>query len=167
MILNAKISNITKITLFFANYNKKSNLFKKERTHLLAQLAIERIATLKKIHNNISKMQKKLIKYQNKKQKTISQLKERDKIYLFTKNLRTRKLNKKLNYFKVELFLVKKTKTPINYKLNLFKNVKIFLVFYILLLKSIDSSTFIQKIFYYKLQKENRFEIERILEQQN
>jgi len=167
LILNAKISNITKITLFFANYNKKSNLFKKERTHLLAQLAIERIATLKKIHNNISKMQKKLIKYQNKKQKTISQLKERDKIYLFTKNLRTRKLNKKLNYFKVELFLVKKTKTPINYKLNLFKNVKIFLVFYILLLKSIDSSTFIQKIFYYKLQKENRFEIERILEQQN
>ena len=63
LALNAKISNITKITLFFVNYNKEFNLFKKERKHLLAQLAIERVATLKKIHNNISRMQEKSIKY--------------------------------------------------------------------------------------------------------
>ncbi len=63
LALNAKISNIIKITSFFVNYNKKSNLFKKERTHLFAQLVIERIATLKKIHDNILKMQEKLIKY--------------------------------------------------------------------------------------------------------
>ncbi len=63
MILNAKISNIIKITLFFVNYNKKLNFFKKERKHLLAQLVIKRVAILKKIHDNILKMQKKLIKY--------------------------------------------------------------------------------------------------------
>ena len=63
LALNAKISNTTKIILFFVNYNKKLNLFKKERTHLLTQLIIERVATLKKIHNNILKMQEKLIKY--------------------------------------------------------------------------------------------------------
>ena len=63
LTLNAKILNITKITLFFANYSKKLNLFKKKRTHLLAQLVIKRIATLKKIHDNILKMQEKLIKY--------------------------------------------------------------------------------------------------------
>ncbi len=63
LALNTKISNIIKITLFFVNYNKKLNLFKKKRTHLFAQLVIERIATLKKIHNNILKMQEKLIKY--------------------------------------------------------------------------------------------------------
>jgi len=63
LTLNAKISNITKIISFFANYNKEFNLFKKERKHLLTQLIIERITTLKKIYNNISKMQKKLIKY--------------------------------------------------------------------------------------------------------
>ncbi len=63
LALNAKILNITKIILFFVNYNKKLNLFEEERKHLLAQLIIERIATLKKIHDNISKMQKKLIKY--------------------------------------------------------------------------------------------------------
>ncbi len=112
-------------------------------------------------------MQKKSVKYQNKKQKTVSQLKKRNKIYLFTKNLRTKKLNKKLNYIKIELFLVKKTKKSVNYKLDLSKNIKVFSIFYILLLKSADLSISIQKIFYYKLQKKNRFKIERILEQQN
>ncbi len=63
LTLNAKISNITKITLFFVNYNKEFNLFKKEQKHLLTQLVIERITTLKKIYNNILKMQKKSIKY--------------------------------------------------------------------------------------------------------
>jgi len=38
LALNAKISNITKIILFFVNYNKEFNLFKKEQKHLLAQL---------------------------------------------------------------------------------------------------------------------------------
>ena len=63
LTLNAKILNITKITLFFVNYNKKFNFFKKERKHLLTQLVIKRITTLKKIHDNILKMQKRLIKY--------------------------------------------------------------------------------------------------------
>jgi hypothetical protein len=63
LALNAKILDITKVTLFFVNYNKKLNLFKEERKHLLAQLVIERVATLKKIHDNILKMQEKLIKY--------------------------------------------------------------------------------------------------------
>ncbi len=63
LALNAKILNITKITLFFVNYSKKSNLFKKERTHLFTQLIIKRITTLKKIHDNILKMQKKLTRY--------------------------------------------------------------------------------------------------------
>jgi len=63
LALNAKVLNITKVTLFFANYGKKFNLFEKERKHLLTQLVIKRIATLKKIHDNISKMQERSIKY--------------------------------------------------------------------------------------------------------
>ncbi len=63
LALNAKISNITKVTLFFVNYDRKFNFFEKERKHLLTQLVIERIATIKKIHDNISKMQERSIKY--------------------------------------------------------------------------------------------------------
>jgi hypothetical protein len=63
LALNAKISDTTKITPFFANFNKKSNLFDQERRHLAAQSTIERVATLKKIHDNITSMQIKSIKY--------------------------------------------------------------------------------------------------------
>jgi len=62
-------------------------------------------------------------------------------MYLFTKNLRTRKPSKKLNHVKIESFLVKKIKRSINYKLDLFKNAKVFLVFYISLLELVDLST--------------------------
>ena len=150
LTLNAKILNIIKITLFFVNYNKEFNLFEKERIHLLAQLVIERIATLKQIYDNIFKMQERSIKYQNKRRKTIPQLKERDKIYLFTKNLRTRKLSKKLNHIKVESFLVKKTKRLVNYEFDLLEDVKVFLVFCILLLKLANANTSLQNTFYFK-----------------
>jgi len=63
LILNAKISDITKMTSFFANFEKKPNLFDQEKKHLAAQSAIERIATLKKIHDNISLMQTRSIRY--------------------------------------------------------------------------------------------------------
>jgi len=69
-----------------------------------------------------------------------------------------------LNYIKVESFLVKKTKRLINYKLDLFKNIKVFLVFYILLLKLANLITFLQNIFYFYLQKEKQYKIEKILQ---
>ena len=108
-----------------------------------------------------------LIKYQNKKQKTISQLKKRNKIYLFTKNFKIKRLSKKINYVKVELLFVKKVKRLINYKLNLFKDIKVFLVFYISLLKLVNLNMFIQEFFYYKAQKESKYKVKQILKKQN
>ncbi len=92
-----------------------------------------------------------------------SQLKKKNKIYLFTKNLKIRKLSKKLNYVKVESFLIKKTKKLINYEFDLLKNVKVFLVFYILLLTLANSITFLQNTFYFHSQKEKQYKIEKIL----
>jgi hypothetical protein len=92
-----------------------------------------------------------------------SQLKERNKIYLLTKNLKIRKKSKKLDHVKIESFFIKAVKKSINYELDLLKNAKVFLVFHISLLKSVDPSTSIQETFHYKSQKKNRFEVEEIL----
>jgi len=62
---------------------------------------------------------------------------------LLIKNLKIRKKSKKLNYIKIKLFFIKVIKKLINYKLDLFKDSKMFLVFYILLLKLFDFNTFI------------------------
>jgi hypothetical protein len=95
------------------------------------------------------------------------QLKKRNKVYLLTKNLKIRKKSKKLNHVKVESFFIKGVKKSVNYELDLSKNAKVFLVFHISLLKSADPSTPIQKTFHYHSQKENRFEIEKILERKS
>ena len=70
-----------------------------------------------------------------------TQLKERNKVYLLTRNLKTKKKSKKLNHVKVEPFFIKIIKGSINYELDLPKDAKVFLVFYVSLLESIDPST--------------------------
>ncbi len=165
LTLNSKMSNTTKITSFFVNFEKKSNLFEHERSHLFAQSALNRVKTLKNIHANISRMQEKFTKYWIDKRKIASQLKKRDKVYLLIKNLKTRRSSKKLNHVKVESFFIKRMKKSVNYELNLSKNVKIHSMFHVSLLKSTNSSTFIQNTFHYEVQEENEFEVEEILQQ--
>jgi len=111
-------------------------------------------------------MQIRSAKYQNKKRKMAPQLKEGDRMYLLTKNLKIRKKSKKLDHVKVESFFIKAVKESINYELDLSKNARVFSVFYISLLESVDPSTSIQKTFHYKVQEESRYEVEKILEQQ-
>ena len=86
-------------------------------------------------------------------------------MYLLTKNLKTKKINKKLNYMKIDSFFVKQQKKSINYELNLFSNIRIHSIFHISLLKSADQNTFIQNIFHFQYEKKNENEIKTILTQ--
>jgi hypothetical protein len=88
-------------------------------------------------------------------------------MYLLTKNLKIRKKSKKLDHVKVESFFIKEVKKSVNYELDLLKDARVFLVFHISLLEPADPSTPIQETFHYHPQKENRFEIERILEKKS
>lgn len=163
--MNVKISDITKVTSFFANFDKESNLFESKNVHKSTQAVIKKVETLKRMHDNIKNMQEKFAVYQNKKRKMTSQLKKKNKIYLLAKNLTIKKKSKKLNHVKIESFLVRDKKKRVNYELDLLKNVKIHSVFHASFLKSVDSETFIQKTFHYHVQKKNEYEIEEILQQ--
>ena len=167
LALNAKVSDTIRITSFFANFGKESNLFGTERKNMTAQAAIERVETLKQIHENIKNMQQKFAIYQNKKRKTTSQLKERDKIYLLTKNLKINRPSRKLDHVKIGPFFIKKVKERNNYELELSKNAKVHPVFHISLLKPADPKTPIQKTFHYQVQEEDEFEVEKILDEKD
>jgi len=88
-------------------------------------------------------------------------------VYLLTKNLKIKKKSKKLDRVKVESFFIKKVKESVNYELDLLKDAKVFLVFHISLLESVDFSTPIQETFHYYPQKKNRFEVEKILKKKD
>ena len=63
-----------------------------------------------------------------------------DKVYLLIKNIRIIRPSRKLDYIKVGLFLIKKARGPVNYKLALLANAKVYLVFYVSLLELVDSN---------------------------
>lgn len=165
LALNSKASNTTMMSSFFANFERKTNFFERKFSHVSAQSTIEKAATFKKIHGNIVQMQEKSAKFQNRKRKTMSQLKKRDKVYLLIQNLKTKRVNKKLDHIKIESFFIKKQKESINYELNLSSNIKIHSIFHVSLLKSADSKTFIQDTFHFQYEEENENEIEKILTQ--
>ena len=166
LTLNVKVSNTTKKTLFFANFERKSNLFEKLKNQVLIEATIAKENTIKRIQDNIFKMQRSSTTYQNKKRKTIPLLKRRNKMYFFTKNFKVNKRrSKKFDHVRVESFFIKNVKERVNYELNFFTNVKIFLVFHIFMLKSTHSNTSIQITFRYQSQEDQKYEVEQILQQ--
>ena len=164
--INNKVSNTTKISSYFANFDRESNLFKQELEHVAANLIMNRVKRLKNIKDNIQKIQLKFEKYVNKKRKEDPQLKEENKVYLLTKNLTTKRLNKKLNHIKIGSFFIKAVKESVNYELNLFKNLRIHSIFHINVLEPVDLNTFIQKDFHFE-DSEKEYTVERILDQEN
>ena len=150
LTLNAKVSNITKITFFFVNFEKKSNLFEKSRNQISIEATIEKGNTIKMIQKNIFKMQTNSAIYQNKKRKTTPLLKKRNKMYLLTKNLKINKRrSKKFDHVKIKSFFIKIVKERVNYELKFLVDVKVFFVFHIFVLELAHSNTSIQTTFRY------------------
>jgi len=62
-------------------------------------------------------------------------LKKRDKVYLLRRNIKTTRLLDKLDYKKIRLFEIKAKIREVNYRLKLPKYIRIYLVFYVVLLE--------------------------------
>lgn len=73
--------------------------------------------------------------YINKKRTTKLILKKREIIYLFRRNIKIKRSSNKLNYTKLELFRIKEKLELIIYRLELTKEIRIYSIFYIFLLK--------------------------------
>ncbi|EFQ85865.1 hypothetical protein PTT_19047 [Pyrenophora teres f. teres 0-1] len=91
------------------------------------------------------------------------QLKRGDKVYLRTKNLRTKRPSKGLNNVKVGPFLILNRKGPVTYTLNLPPDARIHPRFHVSLLEPAHPDTPLQKTFHYKTEEENEFKVENIV----
>ena len=142
-------------------------MFLELRAGLNAKEAVILADNIKHLHAQLSLLIKHLNNIiatrENYKQKKQPQLKKRDKVYLLTKNIKTRRLNKKLNYIKVRLFFIKEEKGSVNYRLALLQDAKVYLVFYVSLLELADARTPLQTTFYYNTEEETEFKVEKIL----
>ena len=167
LTLSSKHLDTTKVISFYANFDKESNLLNFKQLNVLVNAIKKQVKTLRIVYNNIMRMQQHFFKNVNKKRKIASLLKKKDKVYLLTKNLKTKKSSKKLNHVKIDLFFIKEIKRLKTYKLKLSKETKIFSVFDILLLKLVDLNTSIQKTFHFEFNKEKLYTVEKILKRKS
>ena len=86
-----------------------------------------------------------------------------DKVYLSTKNLRSKRLSKKLDHVRIRLFKIKKCTGKVNYQLRLPRKARIHRVFHILLLEPAPSDTEIKTEWNFK-DNEEEYDVERILD---
>ena len=104
----------------------------------------------KTLQGNIRQSNNKIMVSRHKTNKDGPQLKKRDKVYLLTKNLKTKRSSKKLDHIKVGPFLVDEQRGPLNYRLKLPTDTKVHPVFHISLLEPADSSTLLQTTFHFE-----------------
>ena len=150
------------------NFRKNMNTFATLTKLLTNNKAIVIISKMKSVHKLI---QKKISQahhitesYQNKKRKMAPQLKERDKVYLLTKNFKTQQSSKKLNHQKIRSFYIKQVKESVNYKLKLPSDTQIHSIFHIFLLKPADFNTSVQTILHNFKEYKNEYKVKKILQ---
>ena len=149
LIFNNATTKVISVSLFFANYEFKPEIFKESRRFAeIAQkitIQIEQLTLLhKELQKNIQFLVKRSALYVNKKRDKDSTFKERDKVYLLRRNIKTKRLSNKLDHIKLKSFKILETKKLINFRLNLLTLMRIHSVFHIFLLKSADPDTLIQ-----------------------
>ena len=168
---NDKESATTKLSPFFANFGKHANTFLKEIEGPNAERALVHTAEMKSLHQQMQRQieyaNKKVEGQANKKRKNGPQLKEGDKVYLLTKNMRTMRPSRKLDHVKGGPFLIKEARGPVNYELTLPPDAKVYPVFHVSLLEPADPNTPLQETFHYEPEEETEYEVERILDRRN
>ena len=129
LLFKANYSYKPKI-LFTPRQAKKTNKTAKERMEKLIQL-------YRNLHESVKLVQEYMKRYYNQKVSEGPDLKEGDKVYLLTKNFKSKRPSKKLNYIKMGLFKIINKVTEVIYRLNLLLKIKIHLVYYITILKPV------------------------------
>jgi len=165
---NNKLSEATGKTPFFAYHGKHPNLFDVTYPSMNAEAAhveAEKIqTTYKEMRQSLEKAQNRRIETVNKKRKMAPQLKRGDKVYLLTKNLRTKRPSKGLDHVKVGPFLILSKHGATTYTLDLPKDAKIHPRFHVKLLEPADPDTPLQKTFRYEPEEETEYEVEALLD---
>jgi hypothetical protein len=164
---NNKIAESTGESPYYALHGKHPNLFERNFPSVKAEAAMRTLDEMKEVHQKMQEIMKKTQLKQNenidKKRKTAPQLKRGDKVYLLTKNLKTKRPNKGLDHVKVGPFLIKEQNGPVTYTLDLPKDAKIHPCFHVKLLEPADPDTPLQETFHYVQEEENEYEVEKIL----
>ena len=128
------------MSLFKINYGYKPKIsLTLQQAKKTSKTAKERMEKLIQLYQNFYKsvklVQECIKKYYNQKVFKGLDLKKRDKVYLLTKNFKSKRPSKKLNYVKMGLFKIISKVIEVIYRLDSLLKMKIHLVYYIAMLE--------------------------------
>ena len=171
LALNNLVARATGTTPFFANYGRHANLMDAPKTNPQSQEGLKYADDLKQTHKQIEmsleKAQNDMEIYENKYRKNGPQLKEGDKVWLNTKNLKTKRPSKKLDHLRVGPFRIEAIVSPVNYQLELPDDTKIHPVFHVSLLEKASNDEPVAQTFEYEPEEDTTYEVEKILQQKD
>lgn len=143
---NNAIIKMTPVPLFSANYGfhpaTRQILQKFAKITWKTLIKVEQMQILyDKLQKNIRFFNYRAAHYYNKKKSRGPIFLKENKVYLLQKNIKAKQLSKKLDHIKLKSFKIKAIKKPLNYKLKLLPQMKIYLIFHIIYLKPADKDT--------------------------
>ena len=134
-----------KVTPFYASYGLHPQPHYEPTRHSLqstSRSAVEFSDRIKELHRNLQLdlqfLAQRAATYYNKNHRQEPTLKEGDKVHLLTRNIRTKRPSKKLDFKKYGPFKITKVISPVTYQLQLPKKFKNHNVFHISLLEPIS-----------------------------
>ena len=143
---NNSIQASTKLTPFMANYgfNPKFDLELHRRKGPEVPTAEEMLTKMKDIQDFVTEELKHAIeeqkKYADKKRIKFPELKEGDKVWILTRNIKTTRPAKKLDYKKIGPYTVERKISNVAYKIKLPDSMRIHPVFHVSLLEPYKES---------------------------
>ena len=168
LVINQHRSDSTRESLFFTNFGQHANIRMPSRASPNIEKVLQHNKLLQQTHmmmrHYLQETSEKIQCQIDKKSKIVPQLKKGDKVYLLTKNWKTKKPKiKKLDNIKVRLFSVEEKTGPVNIKIQLPRDARVHPNFHILMIEPADQSTLLQETFHYQPEEEQEFKVKQIL----
>lgn len=165
---NTSTPETTGISPFYANYGIQPDThFEPQNKKTKTETAILQAERLRQLHKQLSTelefVRERMNKYANKKRVEGPTFRGGDKVYLATKNIKTKRPNDKLDFKYEGPFEVLEQRSPVNYRLKLPKGSGLFDIFHVSLLEPAHDETPIQDSIEVE-PIEDEYEVEKILD---
>jgi hypothetical protein len=153
---------------FMANYGRepRNDHTDQERLPTAATKEVDDIIRIQRqLSNDITFLNVRMARYANQKRIEGPTFGEGDKVYLWRRNIKTRRPNSKLDFLKIGPYEVKAKKGPVNYELRLPSQMRIHPVFHVSLLEPADPETPVDtQVKIHPESQETEFEVEKVLD---
>ena len=157
----------TRTSPFYANYGKHPNWDPNNNiTTSTSEAATTKINKIVKLHEELSRMVnqggKNTAKQVNKKRLKGPTFERGNKVYLLTKNLKSKRPSSKLDHVRIEPFEVEKQTSKVNYQLKLPAKARIHPNFHVSLLEPALKNAPVQTE--WNIEEEEEYNVEKILD---